>query len=52
VKGKHSYPARIIVTILTCGVYFYWWLYDMQVEGNQHVVGSWPFEDALVLAVS
>jgi hypothetical protein len=52
VKGKQNYPARIIVTIVTCGVYFYWWLYDMQVEGNAHVVGSWPLEDALVLAVS
>ncbi len=52
VKGKHSYPARIIVTIVTCGIYLYWWLYDMQVEGNAHLVASWPVEDALVAAVS
>jgi hypothetical protein len=52
VKGRHSYAARIVVTILTCGIYFYWWLYDMQVEGNRHVEGNWPFEDALAAAVS
>jgi hypothetical protein len=52
VKGRHNYAARIIVAIVTCGVYLYWWLYDMQVEGNRHVQGNWPFEDALVLAVS
>jgi hypothetical protein len=52
VKGQHNYAARIIVTIVTCGVYELWWLYDMQVEGNRHVEGNWPFEDALAAAVS
>ncbi len=52
VKGKQSYAARIVVTIVTCGIYHFWWLYDMQVEGNAHVIGNWPFEDALVAAVS
>jgi hypothetical protein len=52
VKGKHNYAARIIVTIVTCGVYHFWWLYDMQVEGNAHVEGNWPFDDALLAAVS
>jgi hypothetical protein len=52
VKGKHNYAARIIVTIATCGIYMYWWLYDMQVEGNRHVQESWPYEDALVAAVT
>jgi hypothetical protein len=52
VKGKHSYAARIVVTIVTCGIYMYWWLYDMQVEGNRHLQESWAFEDALVAAVS
>ena len=51
VKGRQNYVARVIVSILTCGVYTLWWLYDMQVEGNQHVEGNWPFEDALVAAV-
>jgi len=51
VKGRHNYVARVIVTVLTCGVYSLWWLYDMQVEGNRHVEGNWPFEDALVATV-
>ena len=51
VKGRHRYVARVIVSILTCGVYTLWWLYDMQVEGNRHVEGNWAFEDALVAAV-
>ncbi len=51
VKGRHNYVARVIVSILTCGVYTLWWLYDMQVEGNRHVEGNWAFEDALVAAV-
>jgi len=51
VKGKQNYGARIAVTIVTCGVYFYWWFYDMQVEGNRHLEANWPWEDALAGAV-
>jgi hypothetical protein len=52
VKGRQNYAARIVVTIVTCGIYHFWWLYDMQVEGNRHLEGNWPFEDALAVAVS
>jgi hypothetical protein len=52
IKGKHNYAARIIVSIVTCGVYTYWWLYNLMVEGNQHVEQSWPFEDALAAGVA
>jgi hypothetical protein len=48
VKGKHNYGGRVAATIFSCGIYLFWWLYDMQVEGNRHVEGNWPFEDALV----
>jgi hypothetical protein len=51
VKGRHNYVARVIVTIVTCGIYHFWWLFDMQVEGNAHVEANWPFEDALLTAV-
>ena len=51
VKGRHNYAARIVVTVVTCGVYHFWWLYDMQVEGNRHVEMNWPWEDALAGAV-
>jgi hypothetical protein len=52
VKGRHNYAGRIIVSIVTCGIYLLWWMYDMQVEGNRHVEGNWPFEDALIVAVA
>jgi hypothetical protein len=51
VKGKQNYAARIVVTIVTCGVYQLWWLYDMQVEGNRHLEQSWPWDDAIAGAV-
>jgi hypothetical protein len=51
VKGKHSYVGRIIATIATCGIYTYWWTYDLAVEGNRHFEQNWPWEDALVRVV-
>jgi hypothetical protein len=51
VKGRHNYAGRIIATIASCGVYHFWWLYDMQVEGNRHIEANWPFEDAVTAAV-
>jgi hypothetical protein len=47
-KGQQDYAARIIVSIVTCGIYTLWWLYDMQVEGNRHLEVNWPFDDAIV----
>jgi hypothetical protein len=52
VKGKHNYGGRVIASLFTCGIYLFWWVYDMQVEGNRHVEGNWPFEDSLVAAVA
>lgn len=51
VKGQQNYVARVIVTIVTCGIYMFWWSYDMQVEGNRHLEMNWPFDDAIVGAV-
>ena len=51
VKGKHNYVGRIIASIATCGIYQYWWTYDLEVEGNRHLEQNWPWEDALVAAV-
>src|SRR5262249_58651298 len=28
-KGKQNYAGRIVATIFSCGVYFFWWLYNM-----------------------
>jgi hypothetical protein len=51
IKGKHNYVGRIIATIASCGFYFYWWLYDIQVDGNRHLEQNWPWEDALVASL-
>lgn len=51
VKGKHNYVGRIIASIATCGIYSYWWTYDLEVEGNRHLEQNWPWEDALLAAV-
>jgi hypothetical protein len=51
VKGRQNYVARVVVTIITCGLYSLWWIYDMQVEGNRHLEANWPFDDAVAGAV-
>jgi hypothetical protein len=51
VRGRHNYAARIVVTLLTCGIYGLWWLYDVQVGANEHFAVNWAWEDALALAV-
>ena len=52
VKGKQNYVGRIFASLFTCGIYLFWWVYDMQVEGNRHVEGNWAFEDAVVAGVA
>jgi len=51
VKGEQNYVARVIVSVLTCGIYLFWWLYDMQVDGNRHLEVNWPFDDAVAGAI-
>ena len=51
IKGKQNYVGRVFATVFTCGIYMFWWVYDMQVEGNRHVQGNWPFEDAVMAGV-
>jgi hypothetical protein len=36
IKGKHNYVARIIVSIVTLGIYTFWWWYNILTEPNQH----------------
>lgn len=52
VKGQQSYVARVIVSVLTCGIYVFWWIYDMQVDGNRHLEVNWLFDDDVVRAVA
>lgn len=50
-KGQHNYVGRIIATIASCGVYSYWWYYNLMDEGNRHFQWNWPWEDALAGAI-
>jgi hypothetical protein len=50
-KARHNYVGRVIATLATCGVYAFWWLYNVMVEGNAHFDHNWRWEDALVASV-
>jgi len=47
VKAPQNYGARVIVTILTLGIYHFWWLYNEMVDGNRHFEINWPWEYSL-----
>ena len=47
VKGPHNYPARIIVAIVTFGIYNLWWTYNIMKEPNEHFRINWAWEDSL-----
>jgi Domain of unknown function (DUF4234) len=51
VKGQHNYVARIVVAVVTLGIYLFWWYYNMMEEPNRHFHTNWTQEDALVAAV-
>jgi hypothetical protein len=51
-KEPHNIAGRIIATIASCGLYSYWWLYDLMVEPNEHFRRDWAWEDAVVTAVA
>jgi hypothetical protein len=47
----HNYVVRVIVLLLTCGLYGLWWEYDVMVELNRHFEKDWVWEDSLAGAV-
>jgi len=51
IKGKHNYVARIIVSIVTVGIYMNWWTYNVMNEPNRHFKINWVWEDSLAHAV-
>ena len=50
-KGRHNYVGRVIATLASCGIYGFWWQYDVMVEGNRHYEENWRWEDSLAAAV-
>jgi hypothetical protein len=50
-KQQHNYAGRVVAAVLTCGVYLFWWEYDVMVEGNRHFEHNWRWEDDLARGV-
>jgi Domain of unknown function (DUF4234) len=46
-----NYVGRIIATIFTCGIYGFFWLYNIMDDGNRHFAENWAWEDSLAQAV-
>lgn len=51
-KAPHQYALRILVVFLTCGIYTYWWLYDLMKDANEHFRRDWAWEDSAVVALA
>ena len=51
VKGENNYVGRIVATILSLGIYLFWWYYNQMNDPNRHFEGNWLQEDAMVAAV-
>lgn len=50
-KGRHNYIARVVVTLVTFGIYALWWENDVMSEGNRHFHENWRWEDGLASSV-
>jgi hypothetical protein len=48
---KQNYVARIIVSIVTFGIYTIFWLYNEMEDGNRHFAANWAWEDSLAQAL-
>jgi len=46
-KQAHNYVARVLVTLVTLGIYFFWWTYNVMDEENRHFEENWAWEDSL-----
>jgi hypothetical protein len=51
VKAPDQYAWRIVVSVVTCGIYLLWWFVDQQRAGDEHYAINWPWEDHLAQAV-
>lgn len=46
-----NYVGRIVAAIFTCGVYTFFWLYNVMDDGNRHFETNWAWEDSLAQAI-
>ncbi|HMD45824.1 MAG TPA: hypothetical protein VKG43_06680 [Acidimicrobiales bacterium] len=47
-KARQNYVGRIVATVVSFGIYGFWWLADVMRQGNAHFEANWAWEDALV----
>ena len=52
VKGPHNVAGRIVAVLASCGVYAYWWLFNLMDEGNRHFDRDAAWEDQFVPVVA
>jgi hypothetical protein len=50
-KGPNNYVGRIVATVFSLGIYFFWWYYNQMNDPNRHFESNWLQEDALVTAM-
>ncbi len=50
-KTPHNVTGRVLATLGTCGLYVFWWQYDVMVQGNANYMVDWAREDALLLSL-
>lgn len=50
-KGRHNTVGRIVALFASCGLYSFWWQYDVMEEGNANFRADWAREDALLAAL-
>jgi hypothetical protein len=51
-KGPQNYAGRVVATVLSCSIYFFWWIYNQMDDVNRHFLWNWPWEDSLAGAVN
>jgi hypothetical protein len=49
--ARHNWLGRVLATLATCGLYGFWWIYDIMRDGNENYRGDWWWEDQLQGAV-
>lgn len=50
-QDPHNVTGRVLATLGTCGLYVFWWQYDVMVQGNANYMVDWAREDALLLSL-
>jgi hypothetical protein len=46
-----NYVGRILASVFTCGIYTFFWMYDVMEDGNRHFYANWAWEDSLAAAL-